>query len=41
MDANNKDRLEKLGERPVGRLLWEYSVPAVVGMLVKIGRAHV
>ena len=34
MDANNKDRLEKLGERPVGRLLWEYSVPAVVGMLV-------
>lgn len=29
---NNK--LEELSSRPVGRLLWEYSLPAVVGMLV-------
>lgn len=28
------DRLEELAHRPVGRLLWQYSVPAVVGMLV-------
>jgi len=28
------DRLEELANRPVGRLLWQYSVPAVVGMLV-------
>lgn len=28
------DRLEELAERPVGRLLWQYSLPAVVGMLV-------
>ncbi len=28
------DRLEELADRPVGRLLWQYSVPAVVGMLV-------
>lgn len=27
-------RLEQLAVRPVGRLLWEYSLPAVVGMLV-------
>lgn len=27
-------RLEHLASRPVGRLLWEYSLPAVVGMLV-------
>jgi len=27
-------RLNELAERPVGRLLWEYSLPAVVGMLV-------
>ena len=26
--------LNELAERPVGRLLWEYSLPAVVGMLV-------
>lgn len=26
--------LKELTERPVGRLLWEYSVPAVVGMVV-------
>ncbi len=28
------NRLEELAHRPVGRLLWQYSVPAVVGMLV-------
>ncbi len=27
-------RLEQLATRPVGRLLWTYSFPAVVGMLV-------
>lgn len=27
-------RLEHLGTRPVGRLLWEYSLPAVIGMIV-------
>ncbi|MFG6388302.1 MAG: MATE family efflux transporter [Muribaculaceae bacterium] len=27
-------RLEQLATRPVGRLLWTYSLPAVVGMLV-------
>lgn len=27
-------RLEQLAHRPVGRLLWEYSLPAVVGMIV-------
>lgn len=27
-------RLEQLAHRPVGRLLWEYSLPAVIGMLV-------
>ncbi len=30
----SKDKLEELANRPVGRLLWEYSLPAVVGMLV-------
>lgn len=30
----NNARLHQLGNRPVGRLLWEYSLPAVVGMLV-------
>lgn len=28
------DKLNELATRPVGRLLWEYSLPAVVGMLV-------
>ena len=27
-------RLQELVERPVGRLLWQYSVPAVVGIVV-------
>ena len=31
---NADTRLEDLARRPVGRLLWEYSLPAVVGMLV-------
>lgn len=29
-----QERLTALATRPVGRLLWEYSLPAVVGMLV-------
>lgn len=29
------DKLEALAHRPVGRLLWEYSLPAVIGMLVQ------
>lgn len=28
------DRLQELAHKPVGRLLWQYSLPAVVGMLV-------
>ena len=32
MDSSEK--LGKLSTSPVGRLLWEYSLPAVVGMLV-------
>ncbi len=28
-------RLHELAERPVGRLLWQYSLPAVTGMLVQ------
>lgn len=31
---NQNERLRRLGSRPIGRLLWEYSLPAVVGMLV-------
>lgn len=34
MDNKNTERLNRLSDRPVGRLLWEYSLPAVVGMLV-------
>lgn len=30
----NKDKLLELEQWPVGRLLWKYSIPAVVGMLV-------
>ncbi len=29
-----EDKLNQLATRPIGRLLWEYSLPAVVGMLV-------
>ncbi|MDE6041525.1 MAG: MATE family efflux transporter [Muribaculaceae bacterium] len=29
-----QDKLTQLATRPVGRLLWDYSLPAVVGMLV-------
>lgn len=32
MDSDR--RLHDLGHRPIGRLLWDYSLPAVVGMLV-------
>lgn len=34
MAVQESERLYKLATRPVGRLLWEYSLPAVVGMLV-------
>lgn len=30
----DKDKLNELASKPVGRLLWQYSLPAVVGMLV-------
>ena len=33
-NTNREERLVELATRPVGRLLWEYSLPAVVGMLV-------
>ena len=32
--SNLSDKLKKLETRPVGRLLWEYSLPTVVGLLV-------
>ncbi len=32
---DNRQRLDKLAHKPVGRLLWEYSLPGVVGMLVQ------
>ncbi len=31
---NDTSKLRELSESPVGRLLWKYSLPAVVGMLV-------
>ena len=31
---NNDERLQELATMPVGRLLWKYSVPAVVGIMV-------
>ena len=31
---NREDQAKFLGEQPVGRLLWRFSVPAVTGMLV-------
>lgn len=34
MDSNNTQKLEQLSNESVGRLLWRYSLPAVVGMLV-------
>lgn len=33
MEQDN-EKLKELAIRPVGRLLWEYSMPAIVGMLV-------
>lgn len=30
----NKSDITALAEKPIGRLLWEYSAPAVIGMLV-------
>lgn len=32
--TTKEDKLNQLATRPIGRLLWEYSLPAVVGMLV-------
>ena len=34
MNCNNTKKLEQLSNESVGRLLWRYSLPAVVGMLV-------
>ena len=34
MSGNDASKLRELSESPVGRLLWRYSLPAVVGMLV-------
>lgn len=33
-EESNSRRLRELAEKPVGRLLWQYSLPAVTGMLV-------
>lgn len=34
MTQDNTEKLRQLATEPVGRLLWRYSLPAVVGMLV-------
>ena len=34
MPGNDSSKLRELSDSPVGRLLWKYSLPAVVGMLV-------
>lgn len=34
MSHSDTENIKRLATRPVGRLLWEYSLPAVVGMLV-------
>lgn len=34
MPVNDSSKLRELSDSPVGRLLWKYSLPAVVGMLV-------
>lgn len=34
MENDNRKKLEELASEPVGKLLWRYSLPAVVGMLV-------
>ncbi|WP_304763888.1 MATE family efflux transporter, partial [Duncaniella muris] len=34
MSGNDASKLRELSESPAGRLLWRYSLPAVVGMLV-------
>lgn len=34
MNSNNTKKLEQLSNESVGKLLWRYSLPAVVGMLV-------
>ncbi|MDE6225781.1 MAG: MATE family efflux transporter, partial [Muribaculaceae bacterium] len=32
--SENQQRLNEFVERPIGRLLWQYSLPSVVGMVV-------
>ena len=34
MNRTDTEKLEELSHESVGRLLWRYSLPAVVGMLV-------
>lgn len=34
MTGNDTSKLKELSDSPIGRLLWRYSLPAVVGMLV-------
>ena len=34
MQHSDKEKLYELGSMPVGRLLWRYSLPAIVGMMV-------
>ncbi|MDO4512386.1 MAG: MATE family efflux transporter [Bacteroidales bacterium] len=34
MEKTNSNRLQELDSAPIGRLLWKYSVPAVVGIVV-------
>ena len=36
--GETKDDIKALATRPIGKLLWEYSLPAVVGMVVNILR---
>lgn len=44
---DNKQAALALGTKPVGQLLWQYALPAIVAMTasslynIKIGRAHV
>ena len=33
-NTNSADRLKELGTAPLGRLLWKYSLPAVIGTVV-------
>lgn len=33
-DSQEQKSISDLSTRPIGRLLWEYSMPAIVGMVV-------